>query len=83
MTPACFAVNFGSMKPIEFDTELRGDEFLDVPHDIAAQLPKSGHAKVIVYVNDENPGDTQWRQSAYEQFMREDSPEGSVYDDAL
>ena len=65
------------MKSIEFQTELHGEAFLAIPKEIAAQLPKSGHAKVIVVLD---PDDKAWRNAAYEQFMKEDAPEDSVYD---
>ena len=67
------------MRQIEFETELQDKPFLTIPQDIAAQLPKSGHAKVILLLA-EDSGDEEWRAAAYEQFMREDSPEDSVYD---
>jgi hypothetical protein len=69
------------MRPIEFETELQGRAFLTVPKEAAARLPKSGHAKVIVVVR-EDAEDAQWRKAAYEQFMKEDSVEDSVYDAA-
>ena len=46
---------------------------------VAAQLPKSGRAKVILLLA-EDAEDKEWQAAAYEQFMREDSPEDSVYD---
>jgi hypothetical protein len=67
------------MRQIEFDTELHGKAFLAIPQEVAAQLPKSGHAKVIILLS-ENAEDKEWHAAAYEQFMREDSPEDSVYD---
>ena len=65
------------MKSVVFEVELHGEPFLTVPQDAAAQLPKSGHAKVIVLLDTD---DTNWRRAAYEQFMKEDAPEDSVYD---
>ena len=65
------------MRQIEFDTELQDKPFLAVPQEIAAQLPKSGHAKVILLVDAE---DEEWQVAAYERFMRENSSEDSVYD---
>ncbi len=70
------------MRSIEFETELENKPFLTVPQEAAAQLPKSGHAKVIVLVTGDTE-DTEWRRAAYEQFMKEDSPEDSVYDEYL
>ena len=67
------------MRQIEFDTELQDKPFLAVPQDVAAKLPKSGHAKVILLLA-EDVEDEEWQAAAYEQFMREDSSEDSVYD---
>jgi hypothetical protein len=64
------------VRQIEFDTELEDKPFLSVPQEVAAQLPKSGHAKVILLVAE----DEEWQALAYEQLMRENSSEDSVYD---
>ena len=66
------------MSPIEFETELEGKPFLHVPKDVADRLPKKGHAKVIVMLQD--PEDAQWRTAAYGQFLKDDATEDSVYD---
>jgi len=67
------------MRALEFTTDLSGESVLAIPRDIAAQLPKEGRARVLVLVDDDSE-DTQWRRAAYEQLMRDDSPEDSVYD---
>jgi hypothetical protein len=67
------------MRQIEFDTELQDKPFLAVPQEVAAQLPKSGHAKVILLLA-EDAEDEEWRAAAYEQFMKENGSEDSVYD---
>jgi hypothetical protein len=67
------------VRQIEFDTELQDKPFLSVPQEVAAQLPKSGHAKVILLVA-EDEEDEEWQALAYEQLMRENSSEDSVYD---
>jgi hypothetical protein len=66
------------MAPIEFQTELTGLPNLALPPEVAAQLPKSGRATVVVLVEDAE--DAEWRTSAYEQFMRDDDPQDAVYD---
>ena len=66
------------MDTVEFLAELSGKPVLTIPQDAAAKLPKSGTARVIVLTGDVE--ETEWRKAAYEQFMREDSPEDSVYD---
>jgi hypothetical protein len=67
------------MHAIEFVTELSSSPVLSVPKEAAAQLPKSGKARVIVLTGDD-ADDDEWRKASYEQFMREDPPEDSVYD---
>ena len=67
------------MRALEFTTNLSGDSVLSIPKDVADQLPKEGRARVLLLVDDDTE-DTQWRRSAYEQFMRDDAPEDSVYD---
>jgi hypothetical protein len=67
------------MNAVEFITELNGASALPIPQDIAAQLPKSGKARVIV-LTDQDSEDAQWRLAAYEQFLRDDPQEDSIYD---
>lgn len=67
------------MNAIEFTTELNGAAALSIPQEIAARLPKTGRARVIVLTADDGE-DAAWRSAAYEQFLREDPPEDSVYD---
>ena len=67
------------MNAIEFTTELSGAAVLPIPQEIAARLPKTGRARVIVLTDDDGD-DAEWRSAAYEQFLREDPPEDSVYD---
>jgi hypothetical protein len=68
-----------NMTPIEFETELRGESILPLPPDVAARLPKSGRATVVLLVQ-EDADDDQWRQASYEQFMKDDSPDDAIYD---
>lgn len=67
------------MNAVEFTTLLTGNPVLTIPHDIAARLPKSGRAKIIVLTGDDG-AEAEWRRGAYEQFMRDDAPEDAVYD---
>jgi hypothetical protein len=67
------------MNAVEFTTELSSDPILAIPKDAAAQLPKTGKARVIVLTGDDAE-DAQWRAASYEQFLRDDSSEDSVYD---
>ena len=67
------------MNAIEFTAELSSGEWLHVPAEAAAQLPKDGKLKVIILpVVDVH--DSQWRSASYQQFMRDDAPEDAIYD---
>jgi hypothetical protein len=67
------------MRAVEFTTELGKKPVVTIPQEVADKLPKSGRARIIVLMPDD-PEDALWRASAYEQFVREDSPEDAVYD---
>lgn len=67
------------MRAIEFTTELSESQTLRIPQEIAAQLPKTGRARIIVLTEDPT-GDAEWLIGAYEQFLRDDSPEDAIYD---
>ena len=67
------------MNAVEFTTELNGAAVLSIPQGIAAQLPKSGRARIIV-LTDQDAEQAEWRAGAYEQFLREDSAEDAIYD---
>ena len=70
------------MNTIEFETELDGKAYLTLPENVASRLPKTGHAKVIVVLEDDLD-DVNWRSAAYARFMKEDDPEDAVYDKYL
>ncbi len=59
------------MNAVEFVTELSASPVLSVPKEAAAQLPKSGKARVIVLTS-EDADDDEWRKASYEQFLREE-----------
>ena len=67
------------MNAVEFTTELKGSNVLEVPSDVAARFPKAGRARVIVLISEENEA-AEWRLGTYEQFLREDPPEDGIYD---
>jgi len=66
------------MHAVEFTTELSGS-VLQIPQDVAAQLPQKGPARIII-LTEGDPDDIRWRVCAYEQFMHDDSSEDAVYD---
>ncbi len=67
------------MKTIQFETELKRRGVLDVPADVANELPVPGHARVIVILGEtEEDG---WRQLTYDQFLRSYAEEDAIYDE--
>jgi hypothetical protein len=67
------------MNAVEFMIELSGAAVVPIPREIAAQLPKSGKARIIV-LTDDTTDEAEWRVGAYEQFLRDDAVEDAVYD---
>jgi hypothetical protein len=67
------------MRAVEFLIELKGESLVSIPEGVAAELPKTGVARVII-LTDERAEDTQWQLGAYQQFLREDAPEDAIYD---
>ncbi len=67
------------MNAIQFTTDLSEKPVLTIPSEVAARLPKTGKARVIVLTGDDND----WQVAAYEQFLRDDSPEDAVYEALL
>lgn len=66
------------MQAVEFTTELHGNTSFPIPGNIAAQLPKSGTARVIVLT--EVDDDDGWREAAYSQFLKDDAAEDVIYE---
>ena len=67
------------MNAVEFTAELSGADTLTIPPEVAAQLPKTGRARVIVLTAEDNE-DAAWRAASYELFLADDAPEDAVYD---
>jgi hypothetical protein len=67
------------MRAVEFVAHLKGKKAIAIPKEAADLLPSTGKAKVIVLF-DADTSDNNWRHATYEQFMKDDSPEDSVYD---
>lgn len=67
------------MRAVEFDAELSGGDAMRLPADVADRLPKRGHARALILL-EEDREDADWRAAAYERFARDDSAEDAVYD---
>ena len=67
------------IEPVEFTVELKGQPVVTVPAEIAAELPKSGLARVIIVTRDDCH-DAEWHRATCEQFVHDDAPEDAIYD---
>lgn len=67
------------MKPMEFRATLTGGHTLEIPAEIAAQLPDHGTATVVLSV-DAEPEEKEWLYSAQQQFLRDDTEADASYD---
>ena len=65
------------MHAVEFTIELKGESVVPIPEEVAAELPKTGVARVIILTADDRE-DAQWHGAAYEQFLRDDAPEDAI-----
>jgi hypothetical protein len=60
------------MRAVEFTIGLKGESVMPIPEEVAAALPKTGVARVIILTED-YAEDALWRRTAYEQFARDDT----------
>ena len=67
------------MNAVEFTTELNESRTLQIPQEVARELPRSGMARIIL-LTAESDEDKAWQSLAYQQFLRDDAPEDAVYD---
>ncbi len=67
------------MNAVEFTTELSGASVPPIPSEVAAQLTKTGKARIIVLTGADSE-EADWRLGAYAQFLRDDPPEDAIYD---
>ena len=67
------------MKALEFPSKMGPDESLEVPKDVAVQIPRDQTVQVIVLLP-ESSDDAEWRRLAAEQFLRGYSEADGVYD---
>lgn len=67
------------MRAVEFTVELKGEAVVSIPEEVVAELPKTGHARVIILTGDDRD-DALWHRTVYEQFLRDDAPEDAIYD---
>ena len=67
------------MKALEFRSRINPDDSLQVPKEVAAQIPKDQAIQVIV-VLPESTEDGEWRRLTTEQFLRGYSEADGVYD---
>ena len=71
------------MKTMEFQATLTGGHTLEIPAEIAAQLPDHGTATVVVSVIlsvDGEPEEKEWLHTAEQQFLRDDAEADASYD---
>jgi len=67
------------MNAVEFTAELNESGTLCIPREVAKNLLCFGKARIILLTADRG-SDQVWQAAAYEQFLRDDAPEDSIYD---
>jgi hypothetical protein len=65
---------------LEFQASLDADGTLKVPKEVAAQLEEVASFRVLVLVSEDEAEDAAWRRLGIEQFLKDDAPGDSIYD---
>ncbi len=68
------------MRTVEFEADLKRPGSLEIPPDVAAELPLPTHAKVILVLGEPDEDDD-WRLLTYQQFLRSYADEDAIYDE--
>ena len=69
------------MTALEFQCSLAADGTLKVPKEVASQLEDVSSFRVLVLVSEDAEEEAAWRRLGMEQFLKDDSPSDSIYDD--
>ena len=67
------------MKAVEFQTTIRPDDSLQIPKDVAGQIPRDTPVQVIVVCPDSSE-ELEWQRFTQEQFFHGYSDSDSIYD---
>ena len=68
------------MKAFEFNASLAGEGWLQVPKEVAMQIPLQQDLRVIVMMQ-ESSEDADWARLTLEEFAKNDYPGDAIYDD--
>lgn len=69
------------MTTLEFVGSLGPNGTLRVPDDVASQLRDVDSFRVVVVVPSDDDEDEAWRRLGIEQFLKDDAPGDTIYDD--
>ena len=69
------------MTALEFQGSLAADGTLKVPKEVASQLEAVPSFRVLVLVSEDAEEEAAWRRLGVEQFLKDDAPSDSIYDD--
>ena len=71
------------MNAVEFGSHLATNDKIEVPPEVAAQLPAGTDVRVIVLWGMDEEEDAEWRKLATKRFAAQYSPEDSCYEQLL
>jgi len=69
------------MKAVEFDAQLTSGDRIQIPIELARELPESAHIRVILLW--EAGEDEEWRELTSQRFSAAYAPEDSVYEQLI
>jgi hypothetical protein len=72
-----------AMKAVEFASRLDANDRIEIPPEVANQLPAGSDIRVIVLWDSNEDEDEAWRLAGMQSFAAAYAPEDSIYDELL
>lgn len=71
------------MKAVEFGSRLEANDRIEIPPEVADQLPAGSDIRVIVLWDSSEDEDEAWRRAGMRRLEAAYAPEDSIYDELI
>lgn len=68
------------MNALEFDSRLAASDKIEIPPDVASQLPAGANVRVIVMWETAEEEEAEWRRFSMDRFASHYAPEDAIYE---